>query len=186
MNAPPEEVYHVTRTMDFMQIHSPMMDAAMFVRALPSRVAQAFGNRPAPEAPPAMRLSDMFDGNADPDVLEGWLPLGEVEGRELVFGAVGKVWQPDIDWKTVPQDEFKAFDEPDFAKLAVNFSVRPYGLTRTLLSYEARTKGTDAKARKKFLRYWRLVDRFVSSVMRAAVNTAKDLAEEQRPGTPAG
>ncbi len=185
VDAPPETVYEATRTMDFLQIHSPMMDAAMFIRGVPLKVAQTLGNKPAPPPPPAMRLGDMFDDTAEPEVLEGWLALAEVEGRELVFGAIGKVWQSDIDWKTVPRDEFQAFDEPDFAKIVVNFSVRHYGLTRTLLSYEARTRGTDAEARKKFLRYWWIVDRFVSYVMRAAVKTAKELAEAQRPGIPA-
>jgi hypothetical protein len=184
VDAPPETVYDATRTMDFLQIHSPMLDAAMLARGVPSKIAQALG-KPAPPPPPSMRLSDMFDGPAGPEVLEGWLALGEVEGRELVFGAIGKVWQPDIEWKSVPRNEFAAFDEPDFAKLVVNFSVRHYGLTRTLLSYEARTRGTDEQARRKFLRYWWIVDRFVSYVMRAAVRTAKELAEAQRPGIPA-
>lgn len=184
VDAPPQTVYEAARTMDFLQIHSPMMDAAMFVRGIPVKVAQALGNKPAPP-PPSMRLSDMFDHSADPEVLEGWLALGEVEGRELVFGAIGKVWQPDIEWKTVPRDEFDAFDEPDYAKIVVNFSVRHYGLTRTILSYEARTKGTDAEASKKFLRYWWIVDRFVSRVMRAAVKTAKELAEARASGRPA-
>ncbi|MDH3294671.1 MAG: hypothetical protein OER95_10180, partial [Acidimicrobiia bacterium] len=99
----------------------------------------------------------------------------------LVFGAIGKVWQPDIEWRTVTRDEFQTFDEPDFAKIAVNFSIRHYGRDRSILTYEARTKGTDAEARKKFLRYWRIVDRFVSHVMRATVKTAKHRAEERVP-----
>jgi hypothetical protein len=177
IDAPPEAVYRATRSMDFLQIHSPMMDAAMFVRGIPLKIAQAIGNKPAPPPPPSMRLSDMFDGEADRDVLEGWLALGETPDRELTFGAIGKVWQPDIDWKTVPRDEFTAFDEPDYAKLVVGFSVRPYGTGRTILSYEARTQGTDGAATKKFLRYWWLVRRFVGHVMRAALATAKDLAE---------
>jgi len=122
-------------------------------------------------------------GKADPDVLEGWLALGEVPARQLVFGAVGKVWPPDIDWKAVPSDALRDFAEPDLAKLAGGFSVRHYGSDRTLLSYEARTKGTD-DARRKFLRYWWLVQRFVGYVMRAALVTVKDLAEEEQVPAP--
>ncbi len=77
-----------------------------------------------------------------------------------------------------PRDEFRGFSEPDYAKLAVSFSVRHYGTERTLLSYEARTAGTDPASRRKFLRYWWVVRNFVHFVMRAAVTTVKGLAEE--------
>ncbi len=127
-----------------------------------------------------MSLADLFDGRADPAILEGWVPLGEESPRELVFGAVGKVWQPEIEWKRVEPGDFAAFDEAGFAKLACGFSVRSYGERRTLLSYEARTAGTDEPSRRRFRRYWWLVSIFVGVVMRAALKTAKDLAETGR------
>ena len=179
VDAPTDVVYRATRSMDFMQIHSPMMDAAMFVRGIPQKVAQALGKKPAPPPPPAMRLSDMFDGRADPEVLGEWLTLGEIDNAELAFGAIGKIWQPDIAWKTVAREEFLTFDEPGYAKIAAGFSVRPYGLDRTILSYEARTVGTNTQATRKFLRYWRIVHRFVGHVMRASVQTACELAEAE-------
>lgn len=181
IDAHPQVVYETARNLDFLQIHSPSVDALMFIRALPDRLIQRLRRKPAPPPPPAMRLADMLDGSAEPDVLEGWLALGEIPGRELVFGAIGKVWQPDIEWKSVAAEQFSEFAEPDFAKLAVGLSVRDYGPDRSLLSYEARTVGTDDAARRKFLRYWWLVSRFVRIVMRAAVVTIKEEAE--RGGT---
>lgn len=178
IDAPPDAVYEAARGMDFLQVHSPIVDAVMFVRELPVRIGRRLRDRPTPPPPTGMRLADLFDGSADPEALEGWLALGEVPGRELVFGAIGKVWQPDIDWKPVTADAFKDFADPDYAKIVVGFSIRGYGKDRSLLSYEARTVGTDAAARRKFLRYWWLVRRFVHIVMRAAVTTVKDLAED--------
>lgn len=178
IDAPPVVVYETAREMDFMQIHSPLVDAVMNVRTLPTRVGSLLGAKPAPSAAPTMRLAELLDRSAEPEGLEGWLGLGEVPGREIVFGAIGKVWQPDIDWKSVSAEEFRDFAEPDYAKVAVGFSIRAYGTERSLLSYEARTAGTDDAARQKFLRYWWLVRRFVHFVMRAAVVTVKDLAEE--------
>lgn len=177
IDASPEAVHETARDMDFLQIRSPLVDAVMFVRGLPGRIARRLSARPAPAPPPAMRLADLFDDPADPDGLAEWLALGEVPGRELVFGAIGKVWQPDIDWQPVTSDAFREFAEPDYAKIVAGFSIRNYGADRTLLSYEARTAGTDDAARRKFLRYWWLVRRFVHFVMRAAVLTVKDLAE---------
>lgn len=185
IDAPPEAVYEAAREMDFLQVHSPMLDAIMLARGLPARIGHMLRDGPAPPPPPAMRLADMFDGSADVEVLPGWVALGEVPGKELVFGAVGKVWQPDIDWKTVAADAFQDFAEPDYAKIAVGFSIRGYGSDRTLLSYEARTAGTDAGARRKFLRYWWLVRRFVGVVMRAAATTVKGLAEAPNSLRPA-
>ncbi len=178
VDAPPGVVYQAARDMDFLGVRSPVVDTAMFLRSLPDKIARRMRREPPPPAADAMRLSDMFDG--EPGGLEGWLAVGEVPGRELVFGAVGKVWQPDIDWKTVTAEEFTNFDEPDHARIAVAFSVRPYGSDRTVLSYEARTVATDDEARRKFLRYWWLVRRVVKYVMRAALLTVKDLAETQK------
>jgi hypothetical protein len=178
IDAPVETVYQTVRDMDFLSIHSPLMDAAMFVRAVPERINRAIRREPPPPPPPVMRLADFFDGDVDREILQGWVPLGEAAPHEIVFGAVGKVWQPDIEWKQIPPEEFTTFDEPGFAKIAAGFSLRDYGEHRTLLSYEARTDGTDEDSRTKFRRYWWLVQRFVGVVMRAAVKTAKDLAED--------
>ncbi len=177
IEAPCDVVHRTTRNMDFLQIHSPIVDTLMFVRGLPGLLRRRIGRRPPPTPPPAMRLADMLDGEANADGLEGWLALGEVPERELAFGAIGRFWQPDITWKSVTAEEFPGFSEPDFAKIAAEFSARPYGRNRTLLTYEARTAGTDKSASRKFLRYWWLVRPFVRIVMRAALLTAKDLAE---------
>jgi hypothetical protein len=180
IGAPPAAVYRTVREMDFLSIHSPLMDAAMFVRMLPERIGRWIRRTPPPPPPPAMRLADMFEGRADPEILEGWVPLGEEPSRELVFGAAGKVWQPQIEWRRVPPDEFASFAEPGFAKIAAGFSIRSYGEGRALLSYEARTAGTDEESRRRFRRYWWLVRLFVGVIIRAALRTAKELAEPAR------
>lgn len=184
IDARPDVVFEAAREMDFLQVHSPMLDALTLVRDLPATIRRRREDRPTPTTPPSIRLADLFDGSADPETVDGWfapgdgwLALGEVPGKELVFGAIGKVWQPDIDWKPVSKEAFTDFAEPDYAKLAVAFSIRAYGSRRTLMSYEARTVGTDAAARRKFLRYWWLVRRFVHFVMRAALTTVKEQAE---------
>jgi hypothetical protein len=41
--------------------------------------------------------------------------------------AVGKFWQPVIEWRDVPRAEFNGFAEPGWGKIAANFSVLPYG-----------------------------------------------------------
>lgn len=184
VDAPPQTVYLAARELDFMQVHSPVVDTVMTLRDLPARIGRRFGREtdPAPQA--TMRLADLLDGTIESDDLDAWLALGDAPGRELVFGAIGKVWQPDIDWRPVAADAFRDFDEPGYAKIAAGFSIRAYGTDRTLLSYEARTATTDEAARRSFLRYWRLVHRVVGVVMRAAVRTVKEAAEAERSADP--
>jgi hypothetical protein len=54
---------------------------------------------------------------------------------------------------------------PGYAKIAGNFSFRAYGQTRMLVSYELRTRATDAG--RAFWRYWRVASPFVGRLMRA-------------------
>lgn len=157
------------RAFDLLDVHSPLTDAAMFVRGVPAAVAARFGHGPAPAPPSRLTL-------ADGPRLAGWLSLGERDGREIAFGAVGRFWQPDIQWYDVSSmtpEEFGAFAEPGWGRIAASFSLRPYGLHRTLVSYEARTATADPSARRRFGRYWLLVRPFVRSIMRASLDTLR-------------
>ena len=161
----PAATFDAARDLDFLRVHTPLLDAAMWARGLP---AQLSGRAPAP--PPRLVL-------AKGDPLPGWLVLGEHAGRELAFGAVGKFWQPNIEWRDVAVDEFADFGEHGWGKIAANFSVSPYGETAAILSYECRTITTDPESRRKFLRYWRVGRPFIAHIFRATVHTIRDNAE---------
>ncbi len=47
VEADAEATYAAVRRLDFMKIHSPLMDAAMWVRGVPDRVARATGGAPS-------------------------------------------------------------------------------------------------------------------------------------------
>lgn len=160
VEADPEPVYRAARGLDFLQVRSPLLAASMAVRALPTRLR---GH--APEPLPELRFAD---GSAS---LPGWLFLGEIPGRETAFGAVGKFWKPDIEWRDVPVGQFAAFDEPGWGKIACHFLVRPDGPGRTVLTYECRTATTDHDARRMMMRYWWLIRPFVGHILRAALRT---------------
>lgn len=153
-------VYRAARDLDFLEVRSPLLTASLFVRGLPARLS----GRSVP-APPELRLSSEGTG------LPGWVFLGEVPGRELVFGAVGRFWSPDIVWKDVPAERFADFDEPGWGKVACHLLVRPDGPGRAVLSYECRTATTDQAAHRAMARYWTVVRPFVSHIMRATLRT---------------
>ena len=163
--ADPARTYAAARSLDFLRVRTPLLVAAMWVRGLPARLSGR-----APEAPPRLVL-----GEGDP--MPGWLILGETPGVELAFGAVGKFWQKEIEWRDVPRAEFDAFAEPGFGKIACDFRVRECGPGRTLLTYECRTATTSVDARRNFARYWWLIRPFVGHIMRATVATIRHDAE---------
>ncbi|WAL69262.1 hypothetical protein ORV05_16315 [Amycolatopsis cynarae] len=168
--------FEAARNLDFLTVRTPLLTAAFWVRDLPSRLSGGA----APD-PPELVLSEGIG-------LRGWLLLGEREGQEIAFGAVGKFWRPAIVWRDVPREEFAGFSEPGWGKMAANFSVQSYGNDATLLSYQCRTVTTDLASRRRFLRYWRLVRPLARHVLRATLRTIQLNAEAAavRPPEPEG
>lgn len=165
--ASPEITWQAARDLDFMTARTPLTGLSMWARALPARLrGQA---RPAPAS---LRL-------AQGEGLPGWLSLGERHGEEIAFGAVGVFWQATPSWRAVPPAEFANFDEPGYGKIGCSFSVRPYGATRTLLSFECRTAITDPASRRAFARYWRPIQPVVAHFMRATLATIAADAERR-------
>jgi hypothetical protein len=158
--APAATTYAAARHLDFMTVHSPLMDAAMFVRGIPNRL-----RRVEEPAPARMVLGE-------PDGLPGWSVLAEDPDREVVFGAVGVFWTPSITWRdSMTLDEFRAFHESGWGKIACSLRVDALDARHSELTYECRTCVTDPVSRRKFLRYWRLIRPFVGHILGATVTT---------------
>lgn len=160
VDADPETTYEAVLAADLTDT-GPVVAALGELRNLPARVRALLGRGEA--LPPV-------GGATMDDLRETVIELGARPGEEVVYGMVGKFWQPAIEWADVSADEFAAFEEPGYAKLAMTFSVRPYGADRTLLSYEARTAATDADAHRRFRRYWRVMRPFAGYVMARALD----------------
>ena len=88
---------------------------------------------------------------------KGQLFLGRAPD-ELVLGTVGKLHQiRDQEFAEVPTTaDFAAFAQPNHERLAMSIRAIPsdHG---TLLALEHRTQPTDAAARLRFARYWRVI-----------------------------
>ena len=125
-------------------------------------ITRALGHEagPTPPAPGSMRLADLPAHGQ-------WVRLGEDPPHEIAFGVVGRFWAGETVWEEIEAEEFGGFSRPDLARIACNFSLRPYGSARTLVSYEARTQATDQRSRTSFLRYWRAASVGAGVVMRS-------------------
>jgi len=79
------------------------------------------------------------------------------EPREVVVGAIGKVWKPTIPFAHVAPDAYAAFAEPDFVKVAWAISVSPLGAEGSRVTIEVRVDATTDAAWRKFRRYFRVI-----------------------------
>lgn len=158
------EAYEATRQADFLRAwrDSVAVRALFAVRGAGEWTAAAVRRRPlvAPPEVAALRLAGM-PTHGD------WVLLGEAAPHEIAFGAIGRFWAGATVWEQIDADAFASFDRPGLGKIACNFSLRPYGHERTLVSYEARTAITDEGSRRAFLRYWRALSPFIGVVMRS-------------------
>lgn len=158
----PERVYRAVWSADMLETGA-VMKALSQLRVVPELAARAFRSDRSSDTPETERLTlqEIVDTE--------WFLLDDREGTEVVFGAVGKFWQPVIEWREIDPDAFDDFHEPGWGKLAASISLRPYGEGRTVATYEARTLTTDAESRRKFRRYWTLIGPFAGYVMKQAL-----------------
>jgi hypothetical protein len=169
-----EAAYAAVRRADFIRAwrDSPTVRAVFGARALAERAVSATRGRAytEPPAPASLRLADLTTRGE-------WVLLGEDPPREIAFGVIGRFWSGETLWETIDADEFAAFARPGYARIACNFSVRPYGAEHALVSYECRTHATDDAARRAFLRYWRALSPFIGAVLRVQLGVvAKEIA----------
>jgi hypothetical protein len=147
--------------------------AALFgMRSAAERAVSAVQGRDytEPPVPESLRLADMEHSGE-------WVLLGEDPPREIAFGAIGRFWAGETAWLDIDADDFAAFDKPGFARIACNFSLRPYGRAATLVTYEVRTQATDCASSRAFLRYWKPLSPFIGVVMRSQLTV---IAKEAR------
>lgn len=158
-SAPPAAVMEAARELTPREL--PLLVALMAVRSLP---ALARGRRPAVRG----------------TILEGFRRGGfvvlEDAPAELVLGAVGRFWQPSGGITRIEKTRFRDFAEPGFAKAVFNLRVEGSSVLRT----ETRVLATDADARRKFGRYWRVIRPGSAAIRVAWLRAIRRKAERTR------
>lgn len=166
VDADPASTYKAVHDLDFTDLHGFLVTAAVRLRELPERWREDRTSRRRTR----LRIHDL-DAGTD------WVVLGENPGHEIVFGAIGKVWQPIVKWVPVEARDFMDFTEPGYAKVVCSISTLPYGQRRTLVTADMRVVLTDPRAWLSFRRYWRISTPFVGVISRAILRTVKHSAE---------
>jgi hypothetical protein len=110
----------------------------------------------------------------------GFTILGEEVRRELVVGAIGQPWRlgGGRGMAVAGGDDFAAFDQAGYAKMAANFRLAPTAGGRvTQLSTETRVACTDATSARRFARYWWLIGPASGAIRRSGLAAIKRRGE---------
>lgn len=146
VDAPPERVFAAVREATFAEM--PLARTLFRLRGLQAAIARPFFEQ----------------------LPKGFVVLAEEPGRELVAGGIGQPWK--LLGGRVARADFGRFDEPGFAKMAMNFR-----LDGPTLSTETRVLLTDAASRRKFLAYWLAVRPGSGLIRRSWLRAIKRRAE---------
>jgi len=130
---------------------------------------------PAPQLPPGPLIEQMH--------AIGWGMLAEVPGREVVMGAVTQPWVANVVFRPLSPEEFVAFHDPDYVKIAWTLRAEPVGDGESMFRTETRAIATDPSARAKFRRYWSLLSPGIILIRWLLLGPVKADAE-QRARTP--
>lgn len=161
VDASAERTYWAVRNVDLGR--SPLVLALMAIRGLPHLITG--------KAKLSRRLTmDSLTGL-------GFVVLSEAPPSEIVLGAVGRFWQLDSGLIPFGAAEFTSFDEPGYAKAAMNFIVEPIDDGRSTVVTETRIVCTDAESLRKFKLYWRVIGPFSGLIRRIVLGRIKREAE---------
>ena len=146
----------------------------MGVRVLPGRLVRS----------PRARL-DAEEALLGWAVRFGFTILGEDAMRELVVGAIGQPWRlaGGRSAAVAGGDDFAAFDQAGYAKLAANFRLASTVGGRAIqLRTETRVACTDPASARRFARYWWLIRPASGAIRRSWLAAIKRRAERSADG----
>jgi hypothetical protein len=116
----------------------------------------------------------------------GWGILAQVPGREVVVGAVTKPWEANVVFRPVPADQFAAFHEPGWVKIAWTLRADPMGAGESVFRTETRVATTDGASRAAFRRYWALASAGIVLIRWLLLGPLKAEAERRMAHAAAG
>jgi hypothetical protein len=154
--AEPGQAYSTVRSFDLLRI--PFVRRAASLKALPERLASlARGGAPTVRA---CRLDDLVRHGT------GLVLLGEDDRREIVAGAIAKLWPSRVEFAAVSPRGFTRFREPGYVKLAFALRCDPRQHGGTWITLDARIGATDRATLDDVRRRWIVLRRVSERIRR--------------------
>ena len=166
VDAPPELTYAVAEALDFQQ-------SALVKGIFKGRELLMGAERQARQ--PQSFLAEVRT--------LGWRVLDEEPGQHLVMGAVTQPWKAEVQFRGLEPEEFAAFNQPGYAKIAWTIAVEPNGGSGSVFRTETRVSTTDPESRRRFRRYWTMVSPGVGLIRREMLRLVRREAERRMQGT---
>jgi hypothetical protein len=111
----------------------------------------------------------------------GWTVL-EATDREVVVGAATRPWEANPQFRRVPPEDFLAFAEPAYVKIALTLRADPIDPTQSIFRTETRALATDDEARRRFRWYWSLLSPGIVLIRWTLLSSVKAEAERRYAG----
>ncbi len=147
------------------------LQASPVVRTIIRAREVILGAAPVDRRPPCGLLAEMQS--------LGWGVLADVPGREVVVGAVTRPWEANVAFRALPPDQFSAFNDAGYVKIAWTIRADPITATESIFRTETRAVATDASARTKFRRYWSFLSPGIIVIRWALLGPVKQEAERR-------
>lgn len=165
--APPERTLEAVKLATLGEM--PLVRLLFGVRSLPAFLARKRGL-------PTARTEPLYEQM----LAFGFVHLAEEPDREVVCGGIGQMSK--LRGGATPTVRnargFVAFEEPGYAKVAINLSLEPAdGGTR--LGTETRVLTTDPASRRRFARYWQVIRIGSVAIRRSWLGVARSRAERE-------
>jgi hypothetical protein len=169
VDADPERAFVCARALDLSDVS--LVHKYLRLRSLPKRMRAWWRGKRRP-GPETARLSDLASR------VPGFNLLGELPREEVVFGAIGKFWQPSQPLERVAPSAFRSFSAPGFGKLALALRIAPREFGGTWITIELRAQATDAATETQLKRAWLVIGRVAEAVCsRSLQRLAADLGQ---------
>ncbi len=159
--APPSATFAAAKEMDFGS--SPMIRSIFKAREV------LFGSKEATTPPPKGLVASTLS--------MGWAVLAELADREIVIGAATKPWEANPVFRALSPEEFAAFSEPDYVKIAWTLRADPTEDGGSVFRTDTRAIATDENARKKFRVYWSFLSPGIILIRSAMLRSLRHAAD---------
>lgn len=165
-----------------MRVHAPaelVLDAAKDARLRASPLVRAIfrARELVLGAEPAKR--SQLEGLLEEMLSIGWGVLVDEPGKEVVVGAVTQPWLANVVFRALPPEQFRAFAEPGFVKIAWTLRADPVSRGETIFRTETRVVATDAGAWRRFRWYWARFSPGIVLIRHALLHALKQDAERR-------
>ena len=109
----------------------------------------------------------------------GWGTLAEEPGQAIAMGAVTQPWRADVEFRALAPEEFRAFHDAGWVKIAWTLRAEARGEERSVFRTETRVAPCGEEARRRFRMYWAWLSPGILVIRWALLGPVKREAERR-------